>query len=208
LRRSPAPPGLYALADVDALAPRPLSDAVRCMAEAGVRWIQIRAKSLPDRLLQAEVERSVEALESLSCDLWINDRADLAALYPVSGLHLGQDDLPPGAARTVVDESVWLGSSTHSIAQVRLAAADPEVDVIAVGPVFSTTSKAMAGEPAGLDLVRRARALTDKPLVAIGGIEVETAPEVLEAGADSVAVIGALCRGSLEANLRRWEALL
>jgi thiamine-phosphate pyrophosphorylase len=178
------------------------------MAESGVRWIQIRAKSLPDRVLQSEVERSVEALESFDCDLWINDRADLAALYPVSGLHLGQDDLPPGAARTVVGESVWLGASTHSIEQVRRAAADPEVDVMAVGPVFSTTSKAMAGEPAGLDLVRRARGLTDKPLVAIGGIELETAPEVLEAGADSVAVIGALCRGSLEANLRHWESLL
>jgi thiamine-phosphate pyrophosphorylase len=208
LRRSPAPPGLYALADADALAPRTLSETVRCLAEAGVRWVQIRAKNLPDRLLQAEVERSVEALESYDCHLWINDRADLAALYPVSGLHLGQDDLPPADARRVVGESVWLGASTHSVAQVRRAAADPEVDVIAVGPVFATTSKAMAGEPAGLELVRRARALTDKPLVAIGGIEVETAAEVLEAGADSVAVIGALCRGSLEANLRRWESLL
>ena len=208
MRRSPVPPGLYALADADALAPRPLSDAVRCMAEAGLRWVQVRAKNLPDRALQAEVERCVEALESFDCDLWINDRADLAALYPVSGLHLGQDDLPPGAARAVVGESVWLGASTHSVEQVRRAAADPEVDVMAVGPVFSTTSKAMAGEPAGLDLVRRARALTDKPLVAIGGIEFETAPEVFEAGADSVAVIGALCRGSLEDNLRRWESLL
>jgi thiamine-phosphate pyrophosphorylase len=196
------------LADADALAPGALVDGVRSMAEAGVRWVQIRAKQIPDRQLAEVVELCLEVVASLDCDLWINDRADLAALYPVVGLHLGQDDLPVAAARGVVGERTWLGVSTHSVAQIEQAASDPAVDVIAVGPVFATTSKQSAGGRVGLETVRRARQLTDKPLVAIGGINSANAESVLAAGADTVAVLGDLCRGSLETNLRRWESLL
>jgi thiamine-phosphate pyrophosphorylase len=178
------------------------------MADAGVRWIQIRAKSLPDRLRQREIERLLETLDPLEVDLWINDRTDLAALYPFSGLHLGLDDLPIDAARRVVGKRMWIGASTHSLEQIESAADDPAVDGVAVGPVFPTRSKEGSGPAVGLDLVRAARARTEKPVIGIGGIDVERTASVLEAGADSVAVLGALCRGSLEANLRHWEPLL
>jgi thiamine-phosphate pyrophosphorylase len=145
----------------------------------------------------------LRALAGSGAELWVDDRADVAALFPVAGLHLGQADLPPGSARRVVGRSLRVGLSTHGEEQLLAAAADPEVDVIAVGPVFSTTGKERPDPVVGLDFVRWARAHTGKPLVAIGGIDAENLAAVLAAGADAVAVIGAVCRGDVGANCRR-----
>lgn len=209
LERRRVPP-LYALADAGALATGDLPDAVVAMARAGIRWIQIRAKRLPDAELFALVDACFQRLSEGSeaghgdgVSLWMNDRADLAALFPFAGLHLGQRDLPPSAARRVVGPGCWIGASAHDDEELARAAADPDVDVVAVGPVFPTTSKD-APEPAvGLDFVQRARASTAKPVVAIGGIGAASLQRVLAAGADSAALLSAVCRGDVAANARR-----
>lgn len=193
------PPGpVYAIADAAALAPRSLPYAVAALAAAGIAWIQVRAKEMADEDLFRLLEAALVELDRAGhhhARLWINDRADLAALLPVAGLHLGQGDLPPAAAREVVGERIWIGASTHDQAQLEAAVQDPEVDVVAVGPVFPTASKEAPGPPVGLDLVRQARRLTTKTVVAIGGIDEERLPAVIAAGADTAAVLGAICRG-------------
>jgi len=123
----------------------------------------------------------------------MNDRADLALIAGFDGVHVGQDDLSPEGARKVIGPSLWLGVSTHNPEQVR-GANKTSADYIAVGPVFATASKANPDPIIGLEGVRRARALTQKPLVAIGGITRLNCRSVIEAGADSVAVISDLVR--------------
>jgi thiamine-phosphate pyrophosphorylase len=135
--------------------------------------------------------------------LWVDDRADLAALLPVGGLHLGQQDLSPGAARLLLPPRVLIGASTHDLAQLAAAAADPAVDVVAVGPVFATRGKADPDPVVGLELVREARALTDKPVVAIGGIDATRLGAVLAAGADAVAVLSAISPADVAGSCRR-----
>jgi thiamine-phosphate pyrophosphorylase len=197
---------LYAIADAEALHPRPLPDAVAEMAEAGVRWIQVRAKKLPGDAWYRALEGCVRAAELSGAELWVDDRADLAALFPLQGVHLGQADLPPEAARRVVGKGVRLGLSAHDDEQLAAADADSEVDVIAVGPVFATTGKERPDPVVGLSFVSRARARTAKRLVAIGGIDAGNVARVLAAGADAAAVLGAVCRGDVGANCRRLLA--
>ncbi len=197
------PPRVYAIADVSALGAERLAEAVVEIARSGVRWIQIRAKALADRELYRRIEECLEATTGLDCELWLDDRADLAALFPFRGLQLGQADLPPVAARRVVGPKLWIGRSTHDSEQVLTADADPAVDVVAFGPVFATASKSDPDPVVGLRSLRRARALTRKPLVAIGGIDVGNIGSVLDTGADSAAMIGAICHGDIGANCRR-----
>jgi thiamine-phosphate pyrophosphorylase len=200
---------IYAIADAEALHPRPLPAAVAEMAAAGVRWIQLRGKRLSGQEWYSALADCCRVLEGSGVELWVDDRADLAALFSVQGLHLGQADLPPAAARRVVGRSVQLGLSTHDEAQLAAADADPEVDVIAVGPVFPTTGKERPDPVVGLDFVRRARARmprTARRLVAIGGIDAGNVAAVLAAGADAAAVLGAVCRGDIGANCRRLLA--
>jgi len=197
---------LYAIADADALGSTPLPDAVAAMAEAGVRWIQVRGKRLSGAAWHAALDGCCRALEGSGAALWVDDRADLAALFPVAGLHVGQRDLPPAAARRVVGPGLRIGLSTHTEEQLLAADADPEVEVIAVGPVFPTTGKENPDPVVGLDFVRRARARTRKRLVAIGGVGAENVADVLEAGADAAVVLGAVCRGDVAANCRRLLA--
>ncbi|MEM8933461.1 MAG: thiamine phosphate synthase [Acidobacteriota bacterium] len=207
---SSSPPSLYGLADADALGGvERVPDAAVAMAEAGIGWIQLRLKSGTDRQRLDAVTvtaRRFAALPAMSTrTLWIDDRADLVALARPDashgprlglqfGLHLGQGDLPPDAARRIVGDEVVIGRSCHDLDQIREADADPSVDVVAYGPVFTTRSKTAPDPTVGLDGVRAARAGTAKPLVAIGGIDADNARHVLDAGADTVAVIGALCR--------------
>jgi thiamine-phosphate pyrophosphorylase len=195
-------PPVYAILDADTLGLDRLPAAAAAAVTAGVRWVQLRAKQALDGDLCRAVEACGRALSGSDAMLWINDRADVAAVYRARGLHLGQDDLPPEAARRVVGEHCWIGLSTHDLEQVTEADRDDAVDLIAVGPVFSTRSKSRPDPVVGLDLVSRARTLTTKPLVAIGGIDSETLPSVLAAGADSVAVIGAIGRDDVEKSCR------
>jgi len=223
VRGRPQPGPIYAIADAMALAPLPVAAAVAEMAAAGVRSIQIRAKRWTGRQWHEAVEASCRALEGSGADLWLDDRADLAALFGaagVCGLHVGQSDLPPAAARRAIGNSLWIGQSTHNELQLIAADADPEVDLIAVGPVFPTTGKtrsepsyrhgpsgpSLPPEPAiGLEFVGWARSRTAKPLLAIGGIDASRVGAVLAAGADAVVALGAACRGDVRTSCR-WLA--
>lgn len=205
----PEPGPLYAIADRRALGSTPIPEAVARFAQAGIGWIQIRSKgALFDAELYRVVEQSCRALEGTDSGLWIDDRADIAALFPVAGVHLGQRDLPPAAARRIVGRDVWIGRSTHTAAELETADADPEVDVIAFGPVFPTASKREAEPAVGLELLRFARRVTDKPLLAIGGIGPANLAEVLATGVDSAVVLSAVCSGDLDENLARLARAL
>jgi len=201
----PVPGRVYAIADAEALGAAPLPAAVAAMAGAGVSWIQVRAKRLSGIELYRTLEACCRAVEGSTSKLWVDDRADLAAIFsetgPVAGVHVGQADLPPAAVRKVVgrrgNSGLRIGQSTHDEAQLAAADADADVDVIAVGPVFPTASKERPDPVVGLSFVRRARQRTAKPLVAIGGIDAGNAAAVLAAGADAVVVLGAVCRGGV-----------
>jgi thiamine-phosphate pyrophosphorylase len=186
-------PKLYAIVDAEVLRRRgvELRDFAEGLRAAGVELVQWRDKvgSPQEVLAGAAVLREVFA--GTECLLVMNDRADLAVLAGFGGVHVGQGDLLPEDARRVMGEDVWVGVSTHTDEQVRVAEGSC-ADYVAIGPVFATGTKVDAEAVIGLEGVRRARALTSKPLVGIGGITRGNARSVIEAGADSVAVISGL----------------
>lgn len=157
---------------------------------AGVALLQYRNKSGDVRRMM-EDGLAIRALVGDRAKLIMNDRADLAVASGFGGVHLGQDDLSPAGVRRVIGPSLWLGLSTHNLEQLSLADAT-DADYLAIGPVFGTTSKERPDPVVGLAGVRAARALTRKPLVAIGGITPQNCASVIAAGADSVAVISGL----------------
>ncbi|HEX3351788.1 MAG TPA: thiamine phosphate synthase [Terriglobales bacterium] len=160
------------------------------LAAAGVTLLQYRNKSGKARQM---LEQACELKRRLgnSIKLIMNDRADLCIAANFDGVHVGQDDLSPESARKVIGNALWLGVSTHNAEQ--LAAADKTTaDYLAIGPVFSTASKANPDPVIGLEGLRQARGLTRKPLVAIGGITRANCRSVIESGADAVAVISDL----------------
>ena len=184
------------------------AEQVARLCEGGARLVQLREKALPPRALYAEVFEALKVARSFGARLIVNDRVDVALAAGADGVHLGQDDVPPGAARALLGEGKVVGFSTHNLGQAVDAARLP-VDYIAVGPVFNTSSKENPDPVVGLEGVGRVReAIGDVPLVAIGGITAETAPSVLEAGADSVAVIGALFSYDPDEITRRTRAFL
>jgi thiamine-phosphate pyrophosphorylase len=162
------------------------------LAAAGCTLLQYRNKSGSARRMLDEA-RELRARRGAGVKLIMNDRADLCLAAGFDGLHVGQDDLLPESARRIIGPVRWLGVSTHNPEQ--LAEADKtSADYLAIGPVFATTSKANPDPVVGLEGVRRARELTRKPLVAIGGITRANARSVIDAGADAVAVISDLLR--------------
>jgi thiamine-phosphate pyrophosphorylase len=176
------------------------------MRDAGVTLLQYREKLGAPQIVLANAGKIREIFADVDCTLILNDRADLARLAGWDGVHLGQEDLSPGGARVVLGGTAIIGLSTHNEDQIIKAEACPSValrddnpfqaaDYLAIGPVFSTGTKENPDPVVGLEGVRRARALTKKPLVAIGGITRANAASVIEAGADSVAVIAELLAG-------------
>ncbi len=157
---------------------------------AGVSLLQYRNKSGNARQM-LEHARELKRQLGNSVKLIMNDRPDLALGADFDGVHVGQDDLSPESARKVIGDRLWLGVSTHNAGQAR-AVAQTTADYIAIGPVFATASKENPDPVIGLEGVRRARELTRKPLVAIGGITRDNCRSVIDAGADSVAVISDL----------------
>jgi thiamine-phosphate pyrophosphorylase len=160
------------------------------LAAAGCTLLQYRNKSGNARRILEEA-RELRARLTAGVKLIMNDRTDLCLAAQYDGLHVGQDDLSPEAARRIISPARWLGVSTHNPEQ--LAKADQtSADYLAIGPVFATTSKTNPDPVVGLEGIRQARDLTRKPLVAIGGITRANARSVIEAGADAVAVISDL----------------
>ena len=187
-------PKLYAILDVTCFAPplrttNSIVEFARDLGEGGVTLLQYRNKEGDTRLMLRHAREIKRVLEG-KVKLIMNDRADICVAAGYDGVHLGQEDLPAEGARLVAGERI-VGVSTHNMEQVKEADKGP-ADYIAIGPVFPTTGKKNPDALVGLAGVRAARAATRKPLVAIGGINRNNATSVIEAGADSVAVISDL----------------
>jgi thiamine-phosphate pyrophosphorylase len=185
--------GLYAIADAGTLTARGIS--LRAFAEelreAGVKLVQYRDKAADDAIALYRAEEIGEVFEGSDATLIVNDRADVMLLAGWDGVHVGQDDMAAADARVVAGDGRIIGVSTHTMEQV-WEAEQGVADYVAIGPVFATGTKRDAAPVVGLDAVRRARELTTKPLVAIGGITRRNARSVMDAGADAVAVISGL----------------
>jgi thiamine-phosphate pyrophosphorylase len=192
---------LYAILDADRLAGRGANRICATMLETGVRVFQYRDKHASSRQMFENVSRLLPMIRERGGRLIVNDRADVALVAGADGVHLGQDDLPVDLARRVVGPGSLVGFSTHNLEQLREADAS-SADYVAFGPIFATTSKEAPDPVAGLEGLRQGREATSKPLVAIGGITVQNVREVIECGADSVAVIS----GLLDAEDLAWRA--
>jgi thiamine-phosphate pyrophosphorylase len=190
-------PRLYPILDADALARAgvALAMAAHALRDAGVRWLQYRDKRASD----AEVVERMRELRAIfpagEALLLLNDRVRLCEAVGADGVHIGQEDLAAKRARKILGPERLLGVSTHNVKQLRAALKTGAADYLAIGPVFATGSKDNPDPVVGLEGVKAARALTRLPLVAIGGITSENGREVIEAGADSVAVISGLLPG-------------
>jgi thiamine-phosphate pyrophosphorylase len=195
-------PRLYAIVDMS-VTTDPVAYAQELFA-AGLRLLQLRDKENRPRLTLS-VARELKRLAPKDAVLIMNDRADLALAAEFNGVHVGQDDLSPEGARRVCPAPMIVGVSTHTLDQVREADGS-SADYVAFGPVFQTTSKANPDPTVGLHGLREARKLTHKPLVAIGGITLESCRTVIEAGADALAVISALSKQP-EAKMKAAEFL-
>lgn len=186
------PNRVYPIADADGAPGRSPLDLVAVVLAAGCRLVQLRMKRADTRTL-VEVARAAKSLtDRQGAALIINDRADVAHLIDAAGVHLGQDDLPLDAARALLGCGRIIGTSTHTLAQLEEAARLGIADYVAYGPIFQTTSKERPDPIQGLETLRRARQITTAPLVAIGGITIDTISAVRAAGADAVAIIGAI----------------
>ncbi len=181
--------------------------AAEQILEGGATILQFRHKGFFSREVFAQLERVAELCRDAGALFVVNDRADLAALTNAA-LHLGQDDLKPSSARKIVGAKTLIGFSTHNESQLRAAAAEP-ANYLALGPIFGTASKQNPDPVVGIDELRRLRPLTDRPLVAIGGITRANARSVLAAGADSVAIIGDLFaeNGNMRTRTEEWVSL-
>jgi thiamine-phosphate pyrophosphorylase len=196
-------PRFYPILDSETAARHGI-DPVHATAEilaGGARILQFRHKGFFSREIFAAMEQIAQLCREAHVPFVVNDRPDLARLLSAA-LHLGQDDLSPADARRIVGSETLVGFSTHNAAQLRAAAEQP-ADYLALGPIFSTASKRNPDPAVGLEGLRRLRPLTARPVVAIGGITRENARAVLDAGADSVAVIGDLFP-DVRARVEEW----
>jgi thiamine-phosphate diphosphorylase len=183
------------------------AEQVARLSAGGATFIQLREKHLSPREFYQEAEEALRVARERGVRLIINDRVDIALALSADGVHLGQSDLPPAAAREILGERALIGFSTHNVEQAIEAARLP-VDYIAIGPVYSTITKENPDPVIGLEGLRRVRAaIGPVPLVAIGGIRRENVREALEAGADTVAVISLLLNQPAEIKERTREIM-
>ncbi len=192
-------PPLYVVCDEEVCAKSgwtTLDFAAACF-DGGARLLQVRAKTTASRAFRDTVDAIVRRAEPYGAAVIVNDRADIARLSGARGVHVGQEDLTPTVVRAIVGETALVGLSTHTVDQLHAARAEP-VNYIAIGPVYGTTTKETGYNSVGLAMVRTAVDTVHgaAPVVAIGGISLERAPDVLAAGASSVAVITDLLVGN------------
>ena len=193
-------PRLYAVADGAFGDPVQLAQE---LFEGGATLVQIRHKGADSRALVGEVDEVLKVAPP-NTRVIVNDRADIARVAGAAGVHLGQEDLSPALARTVLAAGQVVGFSTHSLSQAMEADTGP-ADYIAVGPVFATSTKKNASPELGLERLREICSRVHKPVVAIGGITLESARDVFNCGAASVAVIGDLLKhGNVAGRTRDW----
>jgi thiamine-phosphate pyrophosphorylase len=197
---------LYAITDVNI---SQLSHAaqVRRLCEGGARLIQLREKHLSPREFYREAQAALDVARSYGARIIINDRVDLAAALKADGVHLGQKDLPPEAARALLGDEAIIGASTHNLRQAAEAAKLP-LDYIAIGPIFSTATKTNPEPVVGPERLHEIRKVVGRiPLVAIGGITLDNASQVIFAGADAVATVAALLNEPSRITMRTQEML-
>lgn len=194
-------PRLYVILDAG-LVQGPATEIATQLMEAGVRLLQYRAKNLAAGEMLRTATEIAKIARQHGAKFFVNDRPDVAYLAGADGVHVGQDDLSVENARAIVGQDRWVGVSTHNQEQFERAVAT-SADYVAIGPIFATTSKANPDPVVGTDLLRRLRPLTKKPIVAIGGIRLQHAAEVIKAGADSVAVISDILRAADPARQAR-----
>jgi len=203
-------PAFYPILDTEVAMRRGI-DPVKAagqILDAGARILQYRHKAFLSREAFSWLENIAVLTQAAGAILVVNDRADLAKMFNAA-LHLGQDDLLPSIARRVVRPDTIVGFSTHNEAQLRAASEEP-TDYLALGPLFGTATKENPDPTVGLDDFRRLRSLSNRPLVAIGGITRANAMQAIDAGADSVAVISDLFPedGNVGSRIREWLRLL
>jgi thiamine-phosphate pyrophosphorylase len=198
-------PRFYPILDTTVLSTREITaiSAADALLDAGAKILQYRHKGDWTQAHFDEAKKLAKTCEETGTLFVLNDRADFARILRVA-LHVGQDDLPPAAARRVISDEV-MGFSTHNAEQLARANDEP-VEYLSLGPIFATTSKERPDRVVGLEGLRTLRALTQKPLVAIGGITLENAPEVLAAKADSVAVISGILQPGCDRKSIRKRA--
>lgn len=185
-------------------------EQVKRLTAGGATLIQLREKQASSRVFYSAAEAALQITRSAGVKLIINDRVDIAFALRADGVHLGQDDMPVGAARRILGDDAVIGFSTHNLEQVREALTLP-IDYLAFGPIFPTTSKSNPDPIAGLSQLKLVRKVAGPlPMVAIGGINQFNVQDVLKAGADAVAVISALLGNParITENLRQLTALL
>lgn len=181
------------------------AEQVSHLSKGGALLVQLREKLLSPLEFYREAAAALRVARERGVKIIINDRVDIALALKADGVHLGQDDLPPEAARRLLGPEVIIGFSTHNFEQARLAAKLP-IDYIAIGPIFATSTKQASESPAGLTGLQRVRQAVGKtPLVAIGGITSENSQDVIDAGADAIAVISDIWSspGEVVAHTRR-----
>ncbi len=181
-------PRLYAIIDPAQAGGRSVDEIAAALLAAGIKLIQFRDKQASSGDLYLNARRLAQTVRKAGGTFIVNDRADVACAVNADGVHVGQDDLPVELARALVGRGKIVGFSTHVLEQVR-DADQSTADYIAIGPIFPTLSKENPDPVVGLAGLSEARKATRKPLVAIGGITLENARAVIEAGADSVAVV-------------------
>jgi thiamine-phosphate pyrophosphorylase len=194
-------PKLYVILDAALLANSEIEIARR-FAEAGVRLLQYRNKTAAARELFRRSRELSEMLKPHGVRFIVNDRPDVAYLAGADGVHVGQEDLDVEQTRRVMGREKWVGVSTHNLVQFQ-SAATTSAEYIALGPIFPTSTKVNPDPVVGTSLLRQVRPLTDKAIVAIGGITLERAAGVIEAGADSVAVSSDILRAADPAKRAR-----
>ena len=183
---------LYLVTDQASLRGRTLADVVLAALKGGVTCVQLREKSLCTRDFVALALALQDLLAAFAVPLIINDRIDVALACGAQGVHLGQSDMPVAVARRLLPPQVFIGLSVETMDDVANAAMQP-VDYLGVSPIYPTPTKTDTAPPWGLDGLRQVRAATALPLVAIGGIQLAQVREVLQAGADGLAVVSAIC---------------
>lgn len=174
------------------------AEQVARLIRGGATLIQLREKLLPPKDFLEQAKRAIDVAHAEGVRIIINDRVDVALALSADGVHLGQDDMPPAAARSLLGDRALIGFSTHTLPQALSARALP-IDYLAIGPIFRTSSKANPEPAVGLADLKRVRdAIGDFPLVAIGGITAKDVHNTLKAGATCVAVIGAVLANPLD----------
>jgi thiamine-phosphate pyrophosphorylase len=212
LLKAPDLPKLYPIVDVEVCARAGWTpqDLARAYLSGGARLLQLRAKVSSGAAWLELAHAIAEDVHRAGARLIVNDRADIAQLAGADGVHVGQDDLEPVDVRRIIGDAALVGLSTHTDAQIEAALAQP-ISYLAIGPVFPTATKATGYERVGYAAVRHAaaRAATEAlPVVAIGGITLDTAARVIEAGAQSLAIITDLVTSDPEKRVREYLAVI